>query len=100
MRSSKSFRFTKTEKSWILYDWANSVYATDIMAAIFPIVYANMADDTGDKWYGIAVSVSSLLIALLAPVLGSVGDFPKMKKKLFINMSFIVFVINIMNYFQ
>ena len=83
MRSTKKFRFTKAEKSWILYDWANSVYATNIMAAIFPIVYATIADDTGDKWYGIAVSVSSLLIALLAPILGSVGDFPRMKKKLF-----------------
>lgn len=83
MRSSKSFRFTKAEKSWILYDWANSIYATNIMAAIFPIVYASMADDVGDKWYGIAVSLSSLFIALLAPVLGSVGDFPRMKKKLF-----------------
>lgn len=28
---------SKTERSWILYDWANSVYATNIMAAIFPI---------------------------------------------------------------
>ena len=32
-------RFTKQEKSWILYDWANSVYATNIMAAIFPIYF-------------------------------------------------------------
>lgn len=34
-------RFTKPEKSWILYDWANSVYATNMMAAIFPIYYAS-----------------------------------------------------------
>ena len=33
-------RFTKQEKSWILYDWANSVYATNIMAAILER-YAN-----------------------------------------------------------
>jgi UMF1 family MFS transporter len=32
-----SKRFTKQEKSWIFYDWANSVYATNIMAVIFPI---------------------------------------------------------------
>ena len=32
-------KFTKQEKSWILYDWANSVYATNIMAAIFPIYF-------------------------------------------------------------
>lgn len=79
----KRFRFTRTEKSWIMYDWANSVYATNIMAAIFPIVYAAIADDTGDKWYGIGVSVASLIVAILAPVLGTVGDYPGVKKKLF-----------------
>ena len=36
MAKDKASRFTLKEKSWILYDWANSVYATNIMAAIFP----------------------------------------------------------------
>ena len=68
-------RFTKPEKSWILYDWANSVYATNMMAAIFPIYYASVAGDAGDKWWGIGVSAASLLIAVMAPVLGAIGDF-------------------------
>ena len=46
-RSEK--RFTKAEKSWIMYDWANSIYATNIMAAIFPIYFAMQADETGNK---------------------------------------------------
>lgn len=77
-----SRRFTKPEKSWILYDWANSVYATNMMAAIFPIYYANIAGDAGDKWWGIGVSAASLIIAVLSPIFGSVGDFKGMKKKL------------------
>jgi UMF1 family MFS transporter len=77
-----SKRFTKAEKSWILYDWANSVYATNIMAAIFPIYYASVATDMGNKWYGIGASVASLICAVLAPVLGAVGDFKGYKKKL------------------
>ena len=32
---ASSQKFTKAEKSWILYDWANSVYATNIMAVLF-----------------------------------------------------------------
>lgn len=39
MRAAPKDKFTKQEKSWILYDWANSVYATNIMAAIFPIYF-------------------------------------------------------------
>ena len=79
----KPKRFTKTEKSWIFYDWANSIYATNIMAAIFPIYFAMQATDTGDKIYGFAVSAATFVVALLAPILGAIGDFRGMKKKLF-----------------
>lgn len=44
--------FTREEKSWILYDWANSVYSTNMTAAIFPIYYATIAGDDGNKWWG------------------------------------------------
>ena len=76
-------KFTKIEKSWIMYDWANSIYATNIMAAIFPIYFAMVATDMGNKFYGFAVSIANLVVAVLAPVLGAVGDFTGMKKKLF-----------------
>ncbi len=79
-------RFTRTEKSWILYDWANSVYATIIMAAVFPIYFAEIAGKagiSGDVWWGYATSLATLTVALLSPVLGAIGDFRGMKKKLF-----------------
>lgn len=83
LTDKRSKKFTKIEKSWIMYDWANSIYATNIMAAIFPIYFAMVATDTGNKVYGFAVSIANLVVALLAPVLGAVGDFSGMKKKLF-----------------
>ncbi len=77
-------KFTRIEKSWIMYDWANSIYATNIMAAIFPIYFAIVAEGTpGVKIYGYAVSIANLLVAVLAPLLGAIGDFTGMKKKLF-----------------
>lgn len=78
----ESKRFTKVEKSWIFYDWANSVYATNIMAVIFPIYYASVAGDIGNKWWGIGVSIASLIGAVIAPTLGAVADFKGNKKKL------------------
>ena len=74
--------FTGAERSWIAYDWANSVYATNIMAAIFPIYYATVAGDLGTKWFGIGVSAASLIVAVLAPVLGAIGDIRGYKKRL------------------
>ena len=76
----KKKRFSKVERAWILYDWANSIYATNIMAAIFPIYFAMAATETGDKIYGFAVSAANLIVALLSPLLGAIGDFRGMKK--------------------
>lgn len=74
--------FSKQEKSWIMYDWANSIYATNIMAAIFPILFVAVATDAGNVWFGYGVSIASLLVAVLAPILGALGDIKGNKKKL------------------
>ena len=81
---AKEKRFSKTEWSWIFYDWANSIYATNISAAIFPILYSQVAGKgtAGDMLYGYAVSLANLLVAVLAPYLGSIADFRGMKKRL------------------
>ena len=81
--SIKQKRFTKKEWSWIMYDWANSIYATNIMAAIFPTIFVSIAGDAGDIWWGYGTSIATFLVAVLAPLLGAVADFKGMKKKLF-----------------
>ena len=81
--AKKEKRFTRQEWSWILYDWANSIYATNIMAAIFPTVFVSIAGESGDIWWGYGTSIATFLVAILAPVLGAVADFKGMKKKLF-----------------
>jgi len=83
--NGKRRRFTKQELSWLFYDWANSVYATNIMAAIFPIYFASVCKAqgvSGDQWWGYGTSAATLVVALLAPFLGAVGDYKGMKKKL------------------
>ncbi|MBR3428784.1 MAG: MFS transporter [Clostridia bacterium] len=56
------------------------------MAAIFPILYSQIAGKgtTGDYLYGLAVSFANLLVAVLSPYLGAVADFRGMKKKLWL----------------
>ncbi|MGI6214842.1 MAG: MFS transporter [Christensenellales bacterium] len=80
---SNTDKFTKAEKSWILYDWANSVYATNIMAAIFPTIFVSIAGESGDLWWGYATSIATFIIAVLAPILGAFADYKGVKKKLF-----------------
>ncbi len=88
-RSMQKGRFSKAERSWIMYDWANSVHSTIIVAAVFPIFFANVVKDSadavqsGDVYWGWATSAATLAMACLAPVLGAIGDNKGMKKKLF-----------------
>ncbi|MDR1785954.1 MAG: MFS transporter [Spirochaetaceae bacterium] len=79
-------RFTKAEKSWILYDWANSVYATIMLAAIYPIYFVGTMRSQGgegDFWWGIGSSLSMLVLTLSAPIVGAIADYRGWKKKLF-----------------
>ena len=89
MEKTKKNRFNKVERSWILYDWANSIYATNISAAIFPIYFAMKATETGNAIFGYAVSIANLLVAVMAPYLGAIGDFHGMKKKLWASFTII-----------
>lgn len=80
--------YTKQEKSWMLYDWANSAHSV-IVVTILPIFYNTVAGymaDTasGMTTWGYATSIAMGVVALLAPVLGVLGDFEGMRKKLFL----------------
>jgi len=74
--------FSKQEWSWIMYDWANSIYATNIMAAIYPTIFASTVEGGDIKW-GYATSIATFIVAILSPFLGAVADHKGMKKKLF-----------------
>lgn len=81
----RSQKLTRQEFSWTMYDWANSAYATIIMAAIFPIYFTQVAggDGTpGDIAWGYGTSIATLLMVVLAPLFGSIADFRGMKKKM------------------
>lgn len=71
--------------SWALYDWANSSFATTVMAGFFPVFLKNYwgaglpAVETTAK-LGTTVSFASLLIAVLSPILGVVADMRGYKK--------------------
>jgi len=83
----KEKRFSKVEWSWIFYDWANSIWSTNIDAAIWPIYFAVVVDRLANAGqinniYGYAVSAANFIVAIMAPFLGGIGDFKGMKKKL------------------
>lgn len=76
--------YSKEEKSWMMYDWANSAESV-IIVTILPIFYNTIsANSTAaiNRW-GVCTSAAMLICALMAPVLGALGDFKGVRKKLF-----------------
>ncbi len=72
--------------SWALYDWANSAFATTVMAGFFPVFFkqywnAGVEVTTSTFRLGLANSVASLVVVVLAPVLGAIGDRGSARKK-------------------
>ena len=79
---------TREERSWILQDFGNSAYSITITTAILPLFFksvaaSHLADATSTAYWGYANSLATLLIALLAPLLGTIADFRGVKKNLF-----------------
>jgi UMF1 family MFS transporter len=65
--------------AWALYDWANSAFATTIMAGFFPVFFkqywnAGVAATESTYRLGVTSGVASLLVALMAPALGAIAD--------------------------
>ena len=73
--------------SWALYDWANSAFATTVMAGFFPVFFKQywaegMSVTDSTFWLGFANSLAAVLVVVLAPLLGVWSDRIGMKKRL------------------
>lgn len=75
----KSPLLQKQVFSWALYDWANSAFAATVMVVFFPVFFkqywsAGVPATESTFWLGMANGTASLLLALMAPLLGLLGD--------------------------
>ena len=80
--------------AWALYDWANSAFATTVMAGFFPIFFKNYWADPDQLqqstfYLGTANSLASIIIAAMAPFLGAVADRAGAKKKFLVLFAFL-----------
>ena len=78
---------SKPEKSWILYDVANSAF-TMLISTTIPIFFRSLAEQkvsqaTASGIWGLTTSTAFLILAVLSPFLGALADYKGMKKKMF-----------------
>jgi MFS-type transporter involved in bile tolerance (Atg22 family) len=79
---------------WALYDWANSAFATTVMAGFFPIFFKQFWSAGADvnvstAQLGFGNSISSLMVAIMAPILGAIADKGSTKKKFLVFFAYL-----------
>jgi UMF1 family MFS transporter len=85
-------KFSKKEWAYIFYDWAESAFTVVFATFIFPGVYSylstdpelgNLSSDQSSILYQVLISVISILIAILSPILGTISDYKGYKDRFF-----------------
>ncbi|SEA15574.1 MFS transporter, UMF1 family [Desulfuromusa kysingii] len=87
----------KSRFGWCLYDWANSAFATVVLAAVLPVYFVSLVPENGAilpfisnhrfsaaSIWGYNVSISMLILAVAAPILGALADRNAWHKRLMI----------------
>jgi UMF1 family MFS transporter len=113
MKSSASPRRKKAIFGWCMYDWANSAFATSILAAILPVYFATLVPEEGIavQWgtlkittqasalWAYGVSFSCFVTALTAPILGALADFAGYKKRFLFGFTYVGATLTSLLYF-
>ncbi len=79
--------------SWAMYDWANSAFATTVIAGFFPVFFNGYWSAGADTTVttarlGLANAIAGITVALLAPVLGAIADRSSARKKFLVFFAF------------
>lgn len=85
-------KLSKLEKSWILYDVGNSAF-TMLACSLIPIWFKSIAigdpgqgfltSDQATGSYSLIITIATIMVAFLSPIIGTINDSRKLKKFLF-----------------
>jgi UMF1 family MFS transporter len=78
---------TPEQRAWAWYDWANSVYFTTVITAVFPSFYATYAaagyePAQATARFSLITTLSVAVVAVMSPVLGALADYSGITKRL------------------
>jgi len=85
--SKEDRKYRTTVNSWALYHWAENAFGTSVMVAILPVYYSKVAASTltanqATVYWGYTNTIALLLVAMLAPMLGTIANLLGIRKKL------------------
>ena len=86
-KSNETHSYNRIVNAWCMYDWANSAFATTILAAVLPVYYSQVAGATlpsearATAYWSTGVSLSLFIVAIISPILGTISDVMRGKKR-------------------
>lgn len=80
--------------AWYMYDFGNSAYASVILLAVYSAYFKGtvVGGAEGSRYWGIAVGIAMLSVAIISPFLGAIADFSASKKRFLFIFSAITWV--------
>ncbi|TFH02974.1 MAG: MFS transporter [Calditrichales bacterium] len=104
MKKFFQFKNNRSVYSWALYDWANSAFATTVIAAVLPVYYGKIAESSlapnvASSYWAYGTTVAMLLLVFMAPILGAIADYKRAKLKFLGGFVFIGVVFTAMLFF-
>ena len=87
--------------AWYLYDFGNSAYAAVVLLAIYSAYFKGevVGGAEGSRLWGISVGIAMLVVAVIAPILGSLADFSASKKKFLLGFSIVTWTFTALLFF-
>lgn len=91
----------KSRWSWYFYDFGNSAYASVVLLAVYSAYFKNavVGGAEGTRLWGISVGIAAILVAIVSPILGTIADFTKAKKKFLMIFTAMAIIFTAMLFF-
>lgn len=87
---------------WYLFDFANSFYATIIVAFVFAVYFTDVIcskEPIGDFYWSLGITISMIISAVLNPVCGAIADYTSNKKKFLFYFTMLAVISTALMYF-
>ncbi|HDD62307.1 MAG TPA: MFS transporter [Chloroflexi bacterium] len=80
--------------AWYMYDFGNSAYASVILLAVYSAYFKGtvVGGAEGSRYWGIAIGIAMLSVAIISPFLGAIADFSASKKRFLFIFSAITWI--------
>ena len=91
----------KSRRSWYFYDFGNSAYASVVLLAVYSAFFKDVVvgGAEGTRLWGMSVGVAAILVAIISPILGTIADFTRSKKKFLMIFTFISVIFTALLFF-